>query len=220
MKLKDFRKSAWNSLSGNWGMAVLVFFILVILQGLVTFKIILISADPTIMLIFNIIGIITGIISIIVTGPFMLSAAHISISFADEDYVEVSDVFYGFKYFSKSISLLLLNALFTALWTLLLIVPGIIKGISYSMSYFVMRDNPELSANEARIRSAEMMDGYKLDYFLLSLSFIGWILLSVLTLGILLLWVIPYINVTTAKFYQYINPDGRKYDEYYDGEDE
>lgn len=99
-------------------------------------------------------------------------------------------------------NVVLLRSLFTFLWTLLLVVPGIIKAISYSQTLFIAIDNPEISANDAIDKSKEMMNGYKWKYFLLALSFIGWIILGIFTLGIGFLWIIPYISIANAKFYE------------------
>jgi uncharacterized membrane protein len=91
-----------------------------------------------------------------------------------------------------------------------LIIPGIIKGISYSQTSFILKDNPELSYNAAIERSMAMMEGYKMQYFLLQLSFIGWILLSMLTCGILNLWVLPYVVATDAHFYEFVKEEYEK----------
>ena len=66
----------------------------------------------------------------------------------------------------------------TFLWSLLLFIPGIIKGISYSMTYYMMRENPGMSGEQAIQRSMAMMRGHKMQYFLLFLSFIGWAIRS------------------------------------------
>jgi uncharacterized membrane protein len=87
------------------------------------------------------------------------------------------------------------------LWALLLIVPGIVAAISYSMTFFILAEDSSLTPMEAINKSKQMMDGYKLKYFYLCLKFIGWALLCCLTLGIGFLWLIPYIQVSTAKFY-------------------
>lgn len=81
------------------------------------------------------------------------------------------------------------------------LIPGIIKAYSYSMSYFVLTDHPELSANEARKRSMQLMRGKKWKLFCLQISFIGWGFLILLTLGILSFWVVPYMQTATAEFY-------------------
>ena len=73
---------------------------------------------------------------------------------------------------------------------------------AYSMSWFILADDPNIPANEARKRSIEMMRGNKWRLFCLDFSFIGWILLSILTFGILLFWIRPYMQTARAEFYQ------------------
>jgi uncharacterized membrane protein len=102
---------------------------------------------------------------------------------------------------------ILLVYLYTALWTLLLIVPGIVKGLAYSLTPFIVKDNPQLSPNQAINLSMKMMKGHKFDLFYLYLSFIGWIFLAILTLGIGLLWVIPYMQTSMAAFYLDVKND-------------
>lgn len=100
-----------------------------------------------------------------------------------------------------------LMMLFTYLWMLLLIVPGIIKAFAYSMTPYILKDYPELSANQAINLSIKMMKGHKFDYFYLQLSFIGWGLLSILTLGIGYIWLMPYMYASMAAFYEDIKND-------------
>ena len=108
-----------------------------------------------------------------------------------------SFVFRG-KEISKIILLYLLVNLYLFLWTLLFIIPGIIKSFSYAMTYFIINDHPEYSLNQAITESRRMMDGHKMEYFILCLSFIGWFILSCITLGIGFLWLIPYFYTTSA----------------------
>ena len=100
-----------------------------------------------------------------------------------------------------------LMGLFIALWTLLFIIPGIIKMFSYAMTPFILEENPELSANEAIDRSRAMMKGHKFDLFWLFLSFIGWAILCVFTLGIGTLWLTPYMQTSVAAFYEDVKAD-------------
>ncbi|MDO4188467.1 MAG: DUF975 family protein [Lachnospiraceae bacterium] len=105
-------------------------------------------------------------------------------------------------YWKNVVLTMFLKDLFTALWTLLLIVPGIIKGYEYRMIPYLLAENPEMDYKEAFAKSKEMMDGQKLDAFVLDLSFFGWFLLSGLTLGILgLFYVNPYYYQTCAELY-------------------
>jgi len=97
---------------------------------------------------------------------------------------------------------------FTMLWSFLLIVPGIIKAISYSAAPYILASNPEISAPEAVRQSKKIMKGHKADFFVMVLSFIGWVLLACLTLGILLIWLAPYMETTYANFYASIGVGG------------
>lgn len=94
-----------------------------------------------------------------------------------------------------------LVGLFTCLWSILLIIPGIICALGYSMVYYIFVDNQEVTSSGCLKRSKELMDGYKADYFFFLLSFIGWILLGALTLGILYIWIIPYMTCAQAIYY-------------------
>lgn len=90
------------------------------------------------------------------------------------------------------------------LWTLLFIIPGIIKAYEYLMVPYILADNPGMDRNEAFLISKQMMDGQKLDAFVLNLSFIGWHLLSIFTCGLLeIFYVAPYYQATMAEFYAY-----------------
>ena len=105
--------------------------------------------------------------------------------------------------FWKNVALtMFLKDLFTALWTLLLIVPGIVKSYEYKMIPYLLAENPEMDYHEAFAKSKEMMDGNKMNAFVLDLSFIGWFFLAALTLGILgAFYVNPYYHQTQAELY-------------------
>ena len=103
----------------------------------------------------------------------------------------------------RNVKTLFLRDLFRFLWGLLLIVPGIIKSYSYRMAPYILADNPELSGTEVLTLSRQMMDGHKWKTFVLDLSFIGWNLLSALTLGMLgIFYVNPYRFCTNAELYR------------------
>ena len=93
------------------------------------------------------------------------------------------------------------------LWSLLLIIPGIIKSFSYAMTPFILEENPELDASAAIHRSRMMMRGHQFDLFWLFLGFLGWLILSLLTLGIGLLWLVPYMETSLAAFYEEVKAD-------------
>ena len=119
-----------------------------------------------------------------------------------DDKVTSNMFSFTFEGYLKNLGFTLLYILFVFLWALLFYIPGIVKGIAYSLSPFILKDNPELSANEAINLSQKMMKGHKFDLFFLMLSFIGWIILGAFTLGIAYMWLVPYMSATLAAFYQ------------------
>lgn len=119
----------------------------------------------------------------------------------------VQDLFEGFRDYGRIFGTMLLKGVYVLLWTCLLIVPGIVKSYSYAMTEFVLKDEPELKFNAAIEKSMAMMQGHKFDLFYLQLTFIGWILLCILTLGIGLLWLNPYMTSATAHFYQEVKAE-------------
>ncbi len=96
----------------------------------------------------------------------------------------------------------LLEAIFVFLWTLLLIIPGVVKGIAYSLIPFILADEKykDMKSMDILKKSEQMMKGHKMDYFVLQLSFIGWHILAIFTLGLLEIWIIPYSTIASYKF--------------------
>lgn len=105
------------------------------------------------------------------------------------------------NYGSYLVTGVLVNA-FTVLWSLLFVVPGIIKAIAYSQAKYVIHDNPRLKGKEAIEISKRMTNGFKGDLFSMYLSFIGWYILVGLTGGILSIYVTPYVETTSAMYYE------------------
>lgn len=96
-----------------------------------------------------------------------------------------------------------LKNLFIFLWALLFIIPGIVKAYSYRMVPYIIKEHPEISGTQAITLSRQMMNGHKWNTFVLDLSFLGWHILSILTLGILeIFFVTPYIQATDAELYK------------------
>ena len=88
-----------------------------------------------------------------------------------------------------------------------IIVFWIVLMLCLSQSYFILYDNEDMPLGDIFRTSMDMMEGHKLDYLMLYLSFIGWIFLGLFTMGILYLWLAPYIGVSIAQFYDKIKKD-------------
>lgn len=114
----------------------------------------------------------------------------------------VGDMFNGFKNFGHNLGGYWWKSLFLFLWCLCFYIPGIIKFYSYFLTEYILIDHPEIDAQEALNKSKEIMNGHKWELFVAQLTFIGWVLLSECTLGILfILWVGPYMMLTFAGYY-------------------
>lgn len=115
---------------------------------------------------------------------------------------DISLLFSGFNDFGRSLVMGILYTLKIFLWGLLFIIPGIVRSYSLAMTSHIAFDRPELSASEILVSSTNMMRGHKSRLFCLHSSFIGWFILSILTLGIGLFFLLPYIKTSTAIFYE------------------
>ena len=108
----------------------------------------------------------------------------------------------GFRNYGHNFAVLFLRDLYLFFWCLLFIVPGLIKAYSYRMVPYILAEHPELSANEVITRSRRMMVGNKWRAFMLDLSFLGWILLGALTMGLVnVFWTAPYMESAQAALY-------------------
>lgn len=117
---------------------------------------------------------------------------------------QVGNIGYAFDNNYKNITkTMFFRDLFTVLWTLLFIIPGIVKSYEYQMIPYLLADNPQMTKEQAFEESKRMMQGQKWKAFVLDLSFIGWNILSALTLGILgIFYVQPYMDATHAALYE------------------
>ncbi|MBQ1196437.1 MAG: DUF975 family protein [Clostridia bacterium] len=181
MNNSEIKKSAKEAMKNKWGLAIGVFLV----YGLISSAI---SA--------------TGI-GAIATGLLSVGFAAFFLDALRSEKASFDSFFKGFtEYLGTKLVSMLLVGIYTFFWTILFYIPGIVKTYSYAMTPYILLDKPELSANEAITDSRMMMRGHKMELFLLDLSFIGWILLSILTCGILFIYVVPYMQAARAEFYR------------------
>lgn len=181
----DIMKNARLQLQGKWK-SVIVFTLIYMLVGIIP------GSIPKIGWIFN----------LLLGGPLAFGLSYYFLNFSRNNKPVLEDLFKGFSIFGKTFIAYLLMLIFIILWALLLIVPGIIAAFSYSMTFYIMADNKEMSGQDALKKSKELMTGNKYRYFCLMCRFIGWFILGVLSFGIGFLWIIPYVMVSSAKFYE------------------
>jgi len=116
--------------------------------------------------------------TLLMTGPLMLGIAVFFIELFRHQSTEINGIFAGFENFGKSFVLGFVMMVFIFLWSLLLIVPGIIAYFRYSQAFYIMKDNPDLSAMDCLRESKRIMQGNKGKLFVMTISFIGWAILA------------------------------------------
>ena len=180
---KGFKEAAKQQMSGNIGMFL----------GMYLVMSLIISASG-----------ITIVGPLLLTGPFTFGLIITLLNATSGIKPEFNNLFAGFQYFGKSLALCLLVALFTFLWSLLFCIPGVIKMYSYSMSFYILAENPEMSALEALNESKRITQGNKMDLFVLTLSFFWWYMLCGITCGLGYIYVAPYVSLTYTNAYHAI----------------
>ena len=203
------RQEVLALMKGNWGSAVgvtIVLYLIIYAIALVSLLLGMFVGGPIDEPGETILGQVFSLLTtFLLVYPIAFASIKMFLHFVrGEHKLYVGGLFKCFSkpYYGKSIGVFLLISIFTFLWALLLIVPGIIKALSYSLAPFILADNPELSANQAIDQSMKMMKGHKMDLFLMMLGYMGFTMLSILALGIPLLWVVPYYQAVLAKFYE------------------
>lgn len=190
------KQKAKDSLQGKYGDAIIVTLLTGVLGGIA--------------------GIFTGIgeeinsiplqaigefASFIITCLISFGSLSFYLKLSRDEEVTFNELFSKTNMFIPYLLISLLTGIFTVLWSILFIIPGIIAAISYSQVFLIALDNPEIDPMDAIRESKKLMEGHKMEYFLLNLSFIGWAILGIFTLGILYFWLIPYMSVTQMNFY-------------------
>lgn len=184
----QYRAQARETLGGNifsnkWLMAVVVVLIYTAIIGAAS-------------------SITWGIATILLSGFLLYGFDRVFLRLVrGGEEVDLAALFDGKDNAGQTILLGLLSNIFIFLWSLLLVIPGIIKFYSYSMAFYILNDNPEYDWKKCLDESTRMMRGNKWRLFCLHLSYIGWLIVGALCLGVGTLWVQAYIETATAAFY-------------------
>lgn len=185
---KEYRKEAKEALKGKWGLAIGISLVFSLLLG---------ASGATF------IGVI------ILGGALACGYAYAMVNLMRNKTLSFDNLFEGFRKpsFSATIGYNVKSTIFTLLWMLLFYFPAFIAIYRYAMAPYILMDHPEMTGGEAITASKNLMKGKKWKLFCLEFSFIGWILLSILTFGILLLWIEPWMMAAQAAFYESIKDE-------------
>ncbi len=200
--ITDYKNAALDALEGNWGKAValtvVVYVVLLVpIYGLQIFCVLLSDSKEA-----ELVGQLLGNVAAFLLLPLSWAYVVAFLRLLRRQEVGIDNLWDGFRQYLRIFTTMLLRGIYTFLWALLLIVPGIMKAYSYAMTDYILVDNPELSDDRAISKSKEMMEGHRMDLFLLHLSFIGWALLALLTCGLGFLLLYPYMETAQAAFYE------------------
>mgnify|MGYP003297101647 CR=1 FL=1 len=150
---------------------------------------------------------ITFVGPFVLLGPLALGLSMFAIEVVRTNKGNFGTGFNGFKQFGAAFVAALLMTLFTSLWALLFVFPAYIAIFRYSMTFFIIADEPELSGAAAIKKSKEMMKGHKWELFVLLFSFFWWYILGIITFGLAYIYIIPYIEATVVNFYEKIKDE-------------
>lgn len=194
--ITNYKNRALSALENKWGNFVAITFVYGFIIGITQ----ILSGDKDSPAILHLIGLVLFILALPLTWGFQT----LFLGAVRGGEATAKDMFEGYnkELFSRVLTTTLLYYVYVLLWSLLLLIPGCIKSYSYAMTPYILKDNPEMKNNAAIEESMRMMDGHKLELFMLDLSFIGWAILSILTCCIGFLWLVPYMNMARVNFYE------------------
>ena len=193
---QGYKNRALASLEGKWSKGIIAALIVLLLMGVVN-QVITIPMGNNVTLSMGTSGIWT-----LLCLPLSWGATVYFLNLIRNEDLAYERLFDGYKDFVRIFLAGFLVTLCVAVGFILLIVPGIILELMFSQTSFILKDDPQISASDAMKKSAEMMKGHKMELFWLELSFIGWLILSILTFGFGFLFLLPYMESTLAHYYE------------------
>lgn len=213
MTNQDYKNAALAALKGKWAPAVLATIMIIVVMipyyALYFGSLSIVGSEPADLIgapaSFWIVYAICMLYMLMVYVPFAgvgYANAFKQLLNTGDDRLTANSFKFAFTRWLRNFWGMFLMGLKEFLWTLLLIIPGIIKAFGYALTPYLLVDCPELTPLQCIKLSDRMMKGHKFDLFYLYLSFIGWFLLCILTLGIGFLWLQPYVSTSVAAFYK------------------
>ena len=229
MEASTLRARARANLAGNWGLSIGVAALAVLLGGTISGMSFLPNLEVSIPVLqelaarlkrtfhFDNLSVtlnfgstsLFSFAAFILGGVLQLGYAKFLLKQHDSQNPEFHDLFSEFDRFGTGFAQYFLCGLYVVLWSLLLVIPGIVKAYSYSMTPFILAEHRDLTASRAIELSMQMMEGHKMELFILDLTFIGWKILAGLTLNLGYLALNPYTNAARAAFYRQLQAENK-----------
>lgn len=164
------------------------------------------SVNGALTMIGTLVNLVVSVIFTLLIGTVQYGYYVYSLKVFKLEDTGVSELFEHFHMMLKVFGLSLYIGLFTSLWSMLFVIPGIIAALRYSQAFYVLAENPDMSIRDCVKESKHLMKGHLWEYVVLNFSFFFWILLTAVTFGIALFYVMPYMQVTMAGYYLSLKP--------------
>lgn len=201
---QDYKNAALAALKGRWAPAVVCTIVFLLASSVLSVFSVLLDVENQQFSFILIASLCSIVVSVFLYSPLTVGYYNTmkEVYTRGEEKMTASMFRIGYGNVIRNGLGMLLMQVFIFLWCLLLLIPGIIKSFSYALTPFLLVDNPELTPNQALNLSSKMMKGHRFDLFWLILSFIGWIFIGILTLGIAYFWLLPYMYASISAFYE------------------
>jgi uncharacterized membrane protein len=191
-----FKNKALASLEGNWGTAAIATLIIALISGGVSSAASMPFGDDF--------ATGMGINSIwsLLCLPLQWGFTVFFLNLIRKEDINYERLFDGYKDFARTFLMEFLYVIAIMIGFCLFIIPGIILIVGLMMAPYILKDDQGISAMDALKKSWELTKGHKMKLFWLGFSFIGWIILSLMTLGIGFFFLVPYMDTTFAHYYE------------------
>jgi uncharacterized membrane protein len=191
-----FKNKALKSLEGNWGTAAIATLLIAIISGgISSIATLPFGNDP-------VTGMGINSIWSLLCLPLQWGYTVFFLNLLRKEDIRYERLFDGYKDFVRTFLMEFLYVIAITIGFCLFIIPGIILAVGLMMAPYILKDDQEISAMDALKKSWTMTNGHKMKLFWLGLSFIGWIILSLMTLGIGFFFLVPYMDTTFAHYYE------------------
>ena len=215
MYARDFRARARAALKGHWGTAIAVALVAAILAGSNPMFSVTVSSQNSysvylgdyidlsnylnwqMLSLLAAVLVVGSLLALVIGGCIEMGQATFNLHLMRGQRAVFPDLFSQFHRLGAGIAMVILRSVFVWLWSLL----GIIATYRYAMMPFLMAEFPDLGALDAMRESKRLMQGNKWRLFCLEMSFLGWAFLCMFTLGIGMLWLLPYMASARTAFY-------------------
>lgn len=199
----ELKQEARFALQGKWGIAIGASLVASLLSGGLSVSVSTeTSATPAMIATAAVAALFSLALSLFLSSVITVGFCKFQLNLLDGKPLFIATLFDYFRDYWSVWKIMALQTLHIFIGTLLFVIPGIIASFNYALVPYLAAENPTRSARETLALSKHLMYGHRLEYFCLSLSFLGWAFLCVFTCGIGFFWLYPYMEATKAAFYR------------------